>query len=104
MGKTVRLRHIDPHGDMEYPVLGRIGDDYVKAGEELDVDVEVAGREPGTWREPTDAERAEGIVGLERREVGEAPNVRLEVLDPGHGLLGQGHFERVKRARTTEGD
>lgn len=108
---TVRLRHVNPLGAVEYPAIGRVGtlEDYpdpgagpVKPGELVDVDESVAGSEPGRWRDPTDAERAEGLRGLVTREHGQAPNVRTQVLCPGRGLLGTGAFERVDSKATRE--
>jgi len=82
---TVRLRNVNPLGAVELPLIGRDGDNPLQAGEEFDCDAELAGRAPGTWREPTDAERADNLAGLIAREVGEAPHVRTEVLCPGGG-------------------
>ena len=93
---TVRLRNINPLGDVEVPSLGRGEDNPLRAGEVFEVPAAQAGREPGTWREPTDAERALNLAGLKRREVGEAPHVRTEVRCPGVGLLAQvANYERV---------
>ena len=100
---TLRLKHVNPLGDVEYPVLGRTGDNYVRAGEELDVDTTIAGEAPGTWREPTDAERAEHFAGLLTREAGEPGDIRVEVLSPGSGLLATRNFELVKASAKSGG-
>jgi hypothetical protein len=92
---TVRLRNVHPLGDVDLPALGRVDAACVKAGEEFDCPAELAGELPGTWREPTEQERAEGLRGLAVRETGRAPHVRTEVLSPGVGLLGTRNFEIV---------
>jgi hypothetical protein len=100
----VKIRNINPLGAVELPLLGRSGDNPLGFGEEFEVDAETAGREPGTWREPTNAERAENFSGLVRREVGEAPDIRTEVLCPGVGLLSQvGNYQRVPPPTPTPG-
>lgn len=96
---TVRLRNVCPLGDVDIPAIGRSEETCVKAGEEFDCPSEIAGEKPGTWREPTDAERAEAYRGLTTREAGEAPHIRTEVLSPGRGLLGSTNFEVVQPAR-----
>lgn len=104
---TVRLRNVDPSGDIEFPLIGRGYDNPLKAGEEFEVDEDVAGELGGIWREPTEAEREEAAsngyyVGLQTREAGEAPNIRTEVLSPGRGLLSTGKFEIVKSSKTSK--
>ena len=93
---TVRLRNVHPLGDVDIPAIGRSEETCVKAGEEFDCPSELVGEAPGTWRAPTDAERVEGYRGLLTREAGDAPNVRVEVLSPGRGLLGSRNFEVVQ--------
>lgn len=91
----VRLRNKHPLGDVDIPVLGGV----IRAGAEFDAPEDIAGEPAGVWREPTDAERAEGLTGLSTREAGEAPHVRVEVLSPGSGLLGGGMFEPVEAVK-----
>lgn len=92
---NVRLRNVCPLGDLEVTALRRV----IAAGEVFECPAEIAGRVPGAWREPTDAERAEGMAGLVRR----VQDGRLEVLDPGTGLLAQTeNFVIAPAVETTE--
>ena len=101
MPATVRLKNINPLGDIDMPLIGRVGDNFLKAGEEFDVSADIAGRVPGTWRAPTEAEQAEGCVGLDTRTNDDGA---IEVLCPGVGLLSQvGNFELAQPpARTSK--
>ncbi len=92
----VTIQNTHPLGDIELPLIGRVGDNPLRAGEEFEVSEDIAGREPGIWREPTDEERAENYTGLVRRVVGVAPDLRVEVECPGYGLLAQtANYRRV---------
>ena len=100
---NLRLKNTNPLGDVDLPIIGRIGDNPLRAGEEFDCPADVAGRAPGGWREPTADELADDLRGLETREVGEAPDIRREVKDIGAGLLAQvGNYVLVKPTSTKQ--
>ena len=60
----------------------------VEPGGEFECPDELAGEAPGTRREPTEAEVAEGCRGLVKR----VQDGKREVLSPGSGLLGSRNY------------
>jgi hypothetical protein len=71
----------------------------VAPGGEFECPDELAGEAPGTWREPTAAEIAEGCRGLVKR----VEDGKREVLSPGAGLLGSGNYEPVGAKKVPAG-
>lgn len=98
---TTRLKNVNPLGDVDLPIIGRVGDNPLRAGEEFDVDKEIAGEAPGTTRLATEAELIDGLRGLVRVETDDDT---IKVVSPGSGLLAQvGNFELVKKASRSGG-
>jgi hypothetical protein len=90
---TVRLKNINPLGDVDLPAIGREADNYLRAGEEFDVDAELAGVAPGTVRPATAAELTGNLAGLVRAD---SEDGQILVVCPGSGLLAQvGNYELV---------
>lgn len=92
---TVRLRNINPLGQVDLPLIGRqegegwptLGEHGIgclEPGEVFEVDADLAGRAPST--------RVEDVVDEDGQPTGET----VEVHDPGVGLLAQvGNYELV---------
>lgn len=85
----VKLRNIDPRGDLELPLVDGEVRRVVPAGEVHTVSAEEAGTAPG-WRKATDEEAAEFEAFLGRYAIDAAEVTSLDDLDDEHRrILGQ---------------
>lgn len=82
----VKLRNTNPQGEVDLPLIGRV----LAAGEEFDIDSDLAGTAPSDWRPVAEDETPDRCLTRE------AADGTWETYNPGSGLLAQvGNYELV---------